>query len=57
MQAHPQPRCELLPLTDRDQPVNRGAALWRGFAALQTENVLWDVVVWPLESTAVIVRR
>jgi hypothetical protein len=39
------------------QPVKRGAAWRRGFAALQTLNDLWLVVTLPFESVAVIVRR
>src|SRR5205823_14369326 len=54
--APPTPR-SLSALAERAQPVKRGAALRFGLAALQTLNDLCDVVVWPAESVAEIVRR
>ena len=45
------------PLPAEPQPVKRGAALRRGFAALQTLNDLCVVVTCPAESVAVIVNR
>jgi hypothetical protein len=55
--AAPKRRPLVLPLSAGRQPVKRGAALWRGLAALHTLNDLRVVVTFPFESVAVMVSR